>query len=164
MEASASTCRGRDLTITLHCNRTTSSMAGTFPLSIVTPEREVFSAPIQSISLPGAEGSLGVMSGHAPIMAALDAGLVTLRDASNMEQRMSIGGGFFQMVGNKATLLADSVELASDINVERAREAEQRATSRLAGRMEPATEVQRERADAALKRARARLRVASGGR
>ena len=139
-------------------------MAGTFPLSIVTPEREVFAAPVQSISLPGVEGSFGIQRGHAPIMAALDAGLVVVRDADNAEQRMAIGGGFFQMIGNTATLLADSVEAQSDINVERARQAEQRATSRLAGRMEPAVEVQRERADAALKRARARLRVASGGR
>lgn len=139
-------------------------MAGTFPLSIVTPEREVFAAPIQSVSLPGAEGSFGVMSGHSAIMAALDAGLVVVRGADNAEQRMAIGGGFFQMVGDKATLLADSVELTTDIDVNRAREAEQRATSRLSGKMEPAVEVQRERADAALKRARARLRVASGGR
>lgn len=139
-------------------------MAGTFPLSIVTPEREVFGAPIQSISLPGTEGSFGVMSGHAAIMAALEAGLVVVRGADNMEQRMSIGGGFFQMVGDKATLLADSVEIATDIDLERAREAEQRATSRLAGKMEPAAEIQRERAETALKRARARLRVASGGR
>ena len=139
-------------------------MAGTFPLSIVTPEREVFGAPITSISLPGVEGAFGVMSGHAPIMSLLNAGLVVVRGADNMEQRMSIGGGFFQMIGDKATLLADSVEMATDINVERAREAEQRASSRLAGRMEPAAEVQRERAEAALKRARARLRVASGGR
>ena len=139
-------------------------MAGTFPLSIVTPEREVFGAPITSISLPGIEGAFGVMAGHAPIMAALDAGLVVVRDTNNAEQRMAIGGGFFQMVGNQATLLADSVEVAADINVERAREAEQRATSRLAGKIEPEAEVQRERAEAALKRARARLRVASGGR
>ena len=139
-------------------------MAGTFPLSIVTPEREVFGAPITSISLPGVEGSFGVMAGHAPIMAALDAGLVVVRGTEAGEQRMAIGGGFFQMVGDKATLLADSVEIAADIDIERAREAEQRATSRLAGRMEPAAEIQRERAEAALKRARARLRVASGGR
>ncbi len=139
-------------------------MAGTFPLSIVTPEREVFNAPIQSISLPGMEGSFGVMAGHAAIMAALEAGLVQVRGADGMEQRMAIGGGFFQMVADKATLLADSVEMAADINLDRAREAEQRASSRLAGKMEPAVELQRERADAALKRARARLRVASGGR
>jgi F-type H+-transporting ATPase subunit epsilon len=139
-------------------------MAGTFPLSIVTPEREVFSAPVQSISLPGVEGAFGIMAGHAPIMAALDAGLVVVRDAENGEQRMAVGGGFFQMVGNQATLLADSVEMAGDIDASRARESEQRATSRLAGQMEPAAELQRERAEAALKRARARLRVATGGR
>jgi F-type H+-transporting ATPase subunit epsilon len=139
-------------------------MAGTFSLQIVTPEREVFNALVQSVSLPGTEGSLGIMRNHAPIVAALEPGLVEVRDAEAGSMRMAIGGGFFQMLNNEAIILADSAEDSSAIDAARAHEAEARASSRLAGKMEPAAEMQRERAEAALKRARARLRVASGGR
>ena len=102
------------------------------------------------------------MRNHAPIVAALLPGLIEVRDADSGTVRMAIGGGFFQMLNNEAIILADSAEDAGAIDAARAREAEQRATSRLAGKMEPAAEMQRERAEAALKRARARLKVASG--
>jgi F-type H+-transporting ATPase subunit epsilon len=83
-------------------------------------------------------------------------------DDQGREQRLAIGGGFFQVVNNDAILLADSAEYSADIDAARAQEAERRARSRLAGELEPAQEVQRDRAEAALKRAKARLRVAAG--
>jgi F-type H+-transporting ATPase subunit epsilon len=137
-------------------------MAGTFNLQIVTPEREVFNGPVEQVTLPGMEASFGVLRNHAPLIAALEPGLVNIFDDQAQRHRMAIGGGFFQVADNKAIILADSAELASSINVERAREAEQRARSRLAGKIEPEQELQRERAETALKRARARLRVAIG--
>lgn len=137
-------------------------MAGTFNLQIVTPEREVFNALVTQVSLPGSEGSFGVMAHHAPIVAALNAGLVEVYDADNSPIRMAIGGGFFQMMSEQAIVLADSAENSADVDLERARQAESRARSRLAGQIEPAQEMQRERAEAALKRAQARLRVAVG--
>ena len=96
-------------------------------LQIVTPEREIFNAAVQQVSLPGMAGSFGVMRNHAPIVAALEPGALDIRDADNGELHLSIGGGFFQMMDNQAIVLADSAENASDINVERAREAEKRA-------------------------------------
>ena len=132
----------------------------TYSLQIVTPEQEVFNAPVQSATLPGSEGSFGVLAQHAPLVASLAPGTVQITDADNRELRLFVGGGFFQVSGNTAMLLADSAEFASDINVDRAREAESRAQSRLAGQL--VTEnLQRERASASLQRARARLRVAS---
>ena len=137
-------------------------MAGTFNLQIVTPEREVFNGPVEQIVLPGMESSFGVLRNHAPLIAALEAGLLQVFDADGTEIRMAVGGGFFQVAKNQAILLADSVETSGDIDIERAQAAETRARARLAGEVDEAFELQRERADAALKRARARLRVASG--
>ncbi len=137
-------------------------MAGTFNLQIVTPEREVFSGQVEQISLPGIEGSFGVLRNHAPLIAALEPGLLQIWDDAGNEIRMAIGGGFFQVARNQAMVLADSAEAATEINVERARAAESRAQSRLAGQVDENFQLQRDRAEAALKRARARIRVASG--
>ena len=131
-----------------------------YSLQIVTPEQEVFNAPVQSATLPGSEGSFGVLSGHAPLVASLNPGTVQITDADNRELRLFVGGGFFQVSNNTAMLLADSAEFASDINADRAREAETRAQGRLAGQLQTEN-LQRERATASLQRARARLRVAS---
>jgi len=137
-------------------------MAGTFNLRIATPEKEVFNGQVESVSLPGMDGRFGVLRNHAPLVAALEAGLVDVYDASGQETRISIGGGFFEVLSNEAILLADSAEFSQDIDVERARESEKRARARLAGQVEPEHLVQRDRAETALKRAQNRLRVASG--
>jgi len=133
----------------------------TFNLSVVTPEREIFSAGVESLQAPGMEGSFGVMANHAPMVAALIPGLVRITDADGRELRLFVGGGFFQVSGNTAQLLADSAEFASDINAERAKGAEERALNRLSGKLEGEI-LQRERAEVALQRARARTRVAAG--
>jgi len=137
-------------------------MAGTFTLQVVTPEREVYSGQVEQISLPGLEGSFGVLRNHAPLIAALEPGLVEIFDAEGHEIRMAIGGGFFQVAQNQAMVLADSAETAAEINVERARAAESRARSRLTGHVDGDFQLQRERAESALRRAQARMRVAGG--
>lgn len=135
-------------------------MATTYSLSVVTPEREIFQAPVEATQLPGMEGSFGVLANHAPLVAALVPGLVRITDADGRELRLFVGGGFFQVSNNQAQLLADSAEFSSEINVERAGASLERAQSRLAGKMDGEI-LQRERAEAALGRARARVRVAS---
>ncbi|HVF84716.1 MAG TPA: ATP synthase F1 subunit epsilon [Abditibacteriaceae bacterium] len=135
-------------------------MAGIFSLQVVTPEREVFNGEVESITLPGMESRFGVLRSHAPMIAALTAGYVEITDANGQVIRMAVGGGFFQVADNVAMILADSAETASDINVERAREAENRAQSRLNGQMDGGFQLERTRAEAALKRAQNRLRIA----
>ena len=135
-------------------------MANTFTLQIVTPEREIFSAPVESVQAPGLEGSFGVLAGHAPMVAALHPGLVRISDADGRELRLFVGGGFFQVSGNVAMVLADSAEFASEINAERAKAAEERALGRLGGKLDGEI-LQRERAESSLQRARARVRVAT---
>ncbi len=133
-----------------------------FNLQIVTPEREFLNARVDSVTLPGLEGSFGVLANHAPLIAALAPGLVKVSDAEHRDWRIFVGGGFFQVSKNQAMLLADSAELAGEINVNRAQNSEKRALDRLAGKLE-AENLQRDRAEASLARARARMRI-SGSR
>lgn len=135
-------------------------MPGTFSLRIVTPAAEVYAAEVVSVSLPGMEGSFGVLRNHAPLVSALVPGPVHVRDATGQEIPFCIGGGFFQVLHNQALLLADSAERADQIDVPRAQAAAQRAQELLQRELDPKDVLQREQAIAALDRARARLRVA----
>lgn len=133
-------------------------MAGTFSLQIVTPEREVYASQIESVSLPGMQSHFGVLRNHAPLIAALEPGVVRITDAELKEIKLAIGGGFFQVAKNQAILLADSAEFPHEINLERAKESEQKARSSLDGQLE-GEQIAREQAEAALKRARVRMRL-----
>ena len=137
-------------------------MAGIFNLQIVTPEREVFSGPVEMVSLPGMDGSFGVLRSHAPLIAALEAGVVSIFDPDGAEQKIAVGGGFFQVAHNQAMILADSAEFAHEINIERAQQSLEIAQSHLEGKVSEEFQGQRDRAEASLKRARTRLRVATG--
>lgn len=136
-------------------------MAGTFNLQVVTPEKEIFSGPVEQITVPGSESSFGVLRNHAPIIAALDPGVVKVWLPEGEERRYIVGGGFFQMLDNEAQVLADSAEQPREVDVARAQQAEKRARARLAGEMETGLELQRDRAERALKRARARINATS---
>ena len=136
-------------------------MAGTFNLRIATPEREVFNKQVESVTLPGLQSRFGVLRSHAPLIAALEAGIVEVVDDESGRTNIAVGGGFFQVAKNEAILLADSAEFSQEIDLSRARESETRARSRLEGKMEDET-MQRERAEAALKRARIRVKLAGG--
>ena len=136
-------------------------MAGTFSLQIVTPEREVYASQVESVTLPGMESSFGVLRNHAPLIAALEAGVVRIVDAELKEVNLAVGGGFFQVAQNQAILLADSAEFPHEINLDRARESETKARSSLDGEL-AGEQFQREQAEAALKRARVRMRLVGG--
>ena len=131
----------------------------TFKLEIVTPERVVLTQDIVSLVAPGAEGSLGILADHAPLMAELTIGEVWIRDAGGGITRLAISGGFMEVKENMVRILADTAEKAEEINVTRAEEARKRAEQRLRTRGEA---VDHTRAEAALKRAIARLKVARG--
>lgn len=135
-------------------------MAGIFNLQIVTPEREVFNGPVEMVSLPGLDGSFGVLRNHAPLIAALDAGVVSIFDPDGAEDKLAIGGGFFQVAKNQAIILADSAEFAHEINLEQAQESLSQAQSRT--QMDDEFKEQRADVEKALKRARTRVKVASG--
>ena len=84
-------------------------MAGTFQLSILTPERTVFEGAVEYVEAPGSEGYFGVLANHAALVTALASGALKVRDAEGATQSWQVSGGFFEVSRNKATVLADSV-------------------------------------------------------
>ena len=81
-----------------------------FTLDIVTPEELVLSEEVVSLQVPGVEGYLGVLAGHAPLMAELREGVVNARRADNSRVAMTIGGGFMDVARDRVVVLADSAE------------------------------------------------------
>lgn len=130
----------------------------TFKLEVVTPDRVVLSDDeIVSVTAPGSEGYLGMLANHAPMMTQLKIGKLDYRRADSTSYAMAISGGFLEVFENAVTVLAESAEMAEEIDLSRAEEAKTRAEERLAS---PAPDVDVERADIALKRAINRIHVA----
>ena len=128
-----------------------------FKLTIVTPEKRFYEGEINSLIVPGSEGYLGVLTDHAPLITAVIPGKVTIQDKSKAEIFLSASFGFFEVSSNHATLLVDSVEFVSDIDLERARQALERARQRLANQ---AGDIDLPRAQKAYERAKNRIRLA----
>lgn len=128
----------------------------TFTLEIVSPKKVVFSGDVVSFSAPGVMGGFQVLYNHAPLLAAIGVGEVKVKDPEGRENRYATGGGFVDVVHNRVTLLADSVEKSTEIDVARAEAAKQRALKRLSEH-HPDTDI--DRARVALARALNRLRL-----
>jgi F-type H+-transporting ATPase subunit epsilon len=133
-------------------------MADTFQLEIVTPEKKVVEATAEEVQIPGKNGYLGILPGHAPLITELSVGEITFRENST-EQKLAVAWGFAEILPNKVTILAETAERPSEINIERARQAKERAEQRLTS---GDTAVDVDRALDALHRAQVRLDVASG--
>jgi F-type H+-transporting ATPase subunit epsilon len=80
-----------------------------FDLSILTPERTVFEGKVEYVQVPGSQGYLGVLAGHAALVTELAAGTLTVRKPGGEEVRWQVSGGFFEVADNRATVLADEV-------------------------------------------------------
>ncbi len=133
-------------------------MPATFAVQVLTPERAVLAGEIVSLQAPGSEGFLGVLAHHAPLITALRPGPVRLRYASGAEEVLAVSGGFLEVAGNRAVILADAAERSAEIDRARAQAAQDRARRRLAERT---AGIDVARADAALARAVNRLRVSA---
>src|SRR3989304_7095035 len=128
-----------------------------FTLSIVTPEKIFYESEVASVILPGGEGYLGVLTDHAPLITSIKPGKLTIRDKSQNTLAIAVSFGFFEISSNHATLLIDSAEFVSDIDVERARKALERTKQRLADK---AGNLDIPRAERAAERARNRILIA----
>jgi F-type H+-transporting ATPase subunit epsilon len=134
-------------------------MADTFQLQIVTPEKKVVDTAAEEVQIPGKNGYLGILPGHAPLITELGVGEVKFH-AGGEEQRFAVAWGFAEILLDKVTVLAETAERPSEINVERARKAKERAEQRLTS---GDTNVDVERSLNALHRAETRLEVAGEG-
>jgi len=125
-------------------------------LDIVTAERVVYSADVDVIIAPGAEGQLGILPHHAPLMTILQAGELVVRKGGQ-EDTLAISGGFLEVRPDRVIILADSAERAEEIDAARAEAARKRAEERLKERH--VAGIDESRAEAALRRAMVRLSV-----
>ena len=133
-------------------------MAEVFQLEIVTPEKRVIETKTaEEVQIPGRNGYLGILPGHAPLITELAVGDISYRENA-AEQRLAVAWGFAEVLPDKVTILAETAERPSEIDVERARKAKERAEQRLTS---GDTGVDVARALDALQRAQARLDVAA---
>jgi F-type H+-transporting ATPase subunit epsilon len=133
-------------------------MAENIRLEVVTPEKAIVSEEAQIVMAPGELGEFGVLAGHTPFMTSLKLGSVRYDDAGGTERYVFVSGGFAEALPDRVTILADSAERRQDIDIERAKAAQQRAEARLA--KEEAADIDFVRARAALMRAIHRIRLA----
>jgi len=131
-------------------------MAETFQLEVVTPEKRVVKDQAEEMQIPGKNGYLGILPGHAPLITELAVGEITYRNAG-ATHHLAVAWGFAEVLPEKVTILAQTAERADEIDVKRAEEAKQRAEKRLES---GSPDVDYPRAEAALKRSETRLEVA----
>jgi F-type H+-transporting ATPase subunit epsilon len=133
-------------------------MAGKIYVDIVSPDGSVFQGEASGIRAPGTEGSFEILFNHAPMLAAFDIGPIFVTGSDGSKISFATSGGFLEVVNNRVTVLAETAEPASGIDVERAKASEQKALEAL----KLAAPGERTAAELALERARNRARVAMG--
>ncbi len=129
-------------------------------LEIVTPDRSLVREQVDEVQVPAAEGYLGILPGHTPLLATLKVGEVTYRQGTILTH-LSVAFGFVEVLPDKVTVLAQIAERPEDIDVARAEAAKKRAEERLA---RPVADLDFERARVAMMKSLIRLQVASRAR
>jgi F-type H+-transporting ATPase subunit epsilon len=132
-------------------------MSGTIQLEVVTPEKMVVKENAKIVMAPGASGEFGVLPGHTSFFTSLKIGAIHYRDNEDKDMYVFVNGGFSETLPDRVTVLADSAERKTEINIDRAKAAKGRAEKRLTN---PASDIDIERARAALLRAVYRLDIA----
>jgi F-type H+-transporting ATPase subunit epsilon len=127
-------------------------------LEIVTPERLAYSDLVDAVNLPGIEGELGVLPHHAPLVSMLGVGELRIRKGGS-EEAFAIVGGFLQVRPDKVVVMAETADMASEIDLEKAQEA-RRSAERMLEEAAPTDTSDLAAARAALQHALLRIRVA----
>jgi F-type H+-transporting ATPase subunit epsilon len=129
-------------------------------LQVVTPERHVLSENVQSLEMPGKDGYLGILPGHAPLITLLGIGTLTYHKGGQTGY-LSVINGFAEVLPDRVIVLAELSERAEEIDVARSRAALQNAQAEAAKLGTP--EAESKEAEAKIERATARLQTASKG-
>lgn len=125
-------------------------------LEIVTPFGVKFSGGIISCVAPGAEGQFQILTGHAPLLSILEIGEIKIENTDNVKS-LATGGGFLEVKNNLVSIVVESAEFAEEIDIERAKAAQERAQKRL----DTHEAIDVDRAKVALLRALNRLKISS---
>jgi F-type H+-transporting ATPase subunit epsilon len=127
-------------------------------LIVVTPERQLLRETVVEVTIPGLDGELGILPGHAPLITELGIGELRYRTSTSSQPvLLAILRGFAEVLSDRVTLLAETAERAEEIDLARAEAAKARAEQRLASND---TNIDWDRATVALERAVIRIQVA----
>lgn len=132
-------------------------MAGTILLEVATPERLMLKEAVVEVVVPGANGEMGILPEHAPLLSELAPGALRYTVAGQRQRSMCVSGGWVEVSQHSVRVLANTAENADDIDQKRAQDSLQRANRRL---LNPTGDVDIARALNSLKRAQARLDAA----
>ena len=132
----------------------------TIELQIVTPERHVLQETVRAVEVPGKEGYLGILPGHAPLITELGIGVLTYQKDSETRY-LTVIHGYAEVLPDRVIVLTEVSERAEEIDVARSRAARERAKAELAGAV--SGDEDWKRASTALDRALVRLQVAGKG-
>jgi F-type H+-transporting ATPase subunit epsilon len=130
----------------------------TINCEIVSQDRLVFKGEADIVVIPGMDGQMGILTKHAPVLTALDYGVITVR-LKGVEEHFTVAGGIAEVLPEKITILADAAENVEEIDIERATRARERAEERLKKIMTSDTD-RYLRVSSALKRSTLRLQAA----
>lgn len=127
-------------------------------LIVVTPERQLLRETVVEVTIPGLDGAIGILPGHAPLITELGIGELSYRTTTTSHPvLLSVVRGFSEVLPERVTLLAETAERAEEIDLARAEAAKARAEQRLASND---TNIDWDRATVALQRAVIRIQVA----
>jgi F-type H+-transporting ATPase subunit epsilon len=134
----------------------------TLTVRVISPDKTVWDAAAEEVVLPSTTGQLGILSGHAPLLTALDTGVMRVRGSKTEDwQAIALMGGFAEVESDEVTILVNGAERGDAIKLEDARAAYNQAQTRL--NQVPAGDRQAQiQATQAFKRARARFQAAGG--
>src|SRR5499427_7738913 len=124
-------------------------------LVIVTPARQILKETVSEVTMPGADGYLGVLPGHAPLITELGVGELTYRATGGQTVLLAVIRGFAEVLPDRVSVLAETAEFAEDIDLQRAQAALKRAQERIA----KGGDIDWDRATLALQRAMVRIQV-----
>ncbi|MEB3358856.1 MAG: ATP synthase F1 subunit epsilon [Synechococcales bacterium] len=127
---------------------------------VIAPDKTVWDADAEEVILPSTTGQLGILSGHAPLLTALETGVMRVRENKDWVP-IALMGGFAEVENNEVTILVNGAERGRDINLEEAKAAYAEAEAR-SNRTQDVSRQEKIQATQALKRARARLQAAGG--
>jgi F-type H+-transporting ATPase subunit epsilon len=130
--------------------------AKTFNLDIVTPEKKVFSDKVEFAVFPGAEGELGVLFDHAPLLSRLIPGELRITKDGSVDC-LAISGGFLEVRKNEVSVITETADFANQIDIQGARAEKDAAEEDVKNASTP---VDRKAADIKLRTALARIKVA----
>lgn len=133
----------------------------TLTVRVVSPDKTVWDAAAEEVILPSTTGQLGILSGHAPLLTALDTAVMRVRSRSQDWVAIALMGGFAEVENDEVTILVNGAERGDSIDVEAARTAYNQAQAKL-NQIQTASRQEQIQANQAYKRARARFQAAGG--